>query len=74
MAEWIKSASTVTKKGDVDEYEHLMWSRRLGLAWLGLQGFWDFSLGAQFLLLLFIFFWVEGSMDKVTKFYGLTLS
>ena len=39
MMDWIKSASDVTMEGDVDEYAHLMWSRCLGLAWLGLQVF-----------------------------------
>ena len=39
MVDWIKMASTVTKKGDIDEYAHLVWSRCLGLAWLGLQVF-----------------------------------
>ena len=35
-ADWIESASTITDKGDIDEYAHLMWSRCLGLAWRGL--------------------------------------
>ena len=39
ILDWIKSASNVTKKGDIDEYAHLMWSRCLGLA-----GVMDFAL------------------------------
>ena len=49
--DWIKSASTVKKKGDVDEYAHLMWSRCLDLTLLGLQDFWDFFPRTQFPLL-----------------------
>ena len=68
MADWIKSALNVTKKGDTDEYAHLMWSRRLGLAWLGMQVFCDFFPRTQFPLLPF--FLVEVSVEKVDEFHG----
>ena len=56
MVDWIKLTSNVTKKGDIDGYAHLMWLQCLGLAWLGLQVFWDFFPRTQFPLLPFLFF------------------
>ena len=51
MVDWIKSTSTVTKKGDIDEYAHLVWSRCLGLVWLTLQSLWESFPSMQFQLL-----------------------
>ena len=42
MVDWIKLASNIIKKGDVDGYAHLTWPQYLSLAWLGLQISQDF--------------------------------
>ena len=63
MPDWIKLTSNVTKKGDIDEYAHPVWSRCLDLAWLGLQVFCEYFLRMQFPLLSFLFI-----LDK--NFYG----
>ncbi|VDB84175.1 BgtTE-56037 [Blumeria graminis f. sp. tritici] len=47
-----------------------MWSRCLGLAWLGLQVFETFSRARSFHCYHFYFFWVEGSVEKVAEFNG----
>ena len=48
VVDWIKLASTHTKKGDIDGYAHLMWLQCLGPAWLGQQVFDTFSRARSF--------------------------
>ena len=69
MLDWIKLASTVINRGDINEYKYLMLSRSLSLAYLGLQSLWDFP-RTQFPSLPFLSFWVEGSMEKLDGLYG----
>ena len=58
MADWIKLAFNVTKKGDKYWYAHLIWSQCLSFARLGLQEFWYFFPRTQFPLLPFFFFFL----------------
>ena len=59
MADWIKTASDFTKKGDINEYAHLMWFWYLSLTFSGCE-----------LIGVLHFFLVEGSVEKVAGFHG----